>query len=340
MKEHEVLLDVKQLSIAFQQKKQRVPIVHHISFAIQKGETLGIVGESGCGKSITSMSLMGLNHQTETTGDILFEGQNLLSLSEKQWRDIRGNDISMIFQEPMTSLNPLMTIGKQMTEALFTHQSISQKEAKTKAVHLLETVGLKQAEALLKKYPHELSGGMRQRVMIAMAMLCHPKLMIADEPTTALDVTIQAQILRLLKKLNEEMNTAVLFITHDLGVVRQICKRVMIMYAGRIVEEGTVDRIFQKPQHPYTKGLFASVPSFKEKKEKLLSIAGHVPKPGAIQSGCPFAPRCPYQMPQCIEKEPTLQSIVHDHRVACFLMEGGEETESTTTASATTDKAL
>ena len=253
MKEQEVLLDVKQLSIAFQQKKQRVQIVHDISFSIQKGETLGIVGESGCGKSITSMSLMGLNHQTETTGHIQFEGQNLLSLSEKQWREVRGNDISMIFQEPMTSLNPLMTIGKQMAEALFTHQTISQKEAKVKAVDLLQTVGLKQAASLLKKYPHELSGGMRQRVMIAMAMLCHPKLMIADEPTTALDVTIQAQILRLLKKLNEEMDTAILFITHDLGVVRQICQRVMIMYAGRIVEEGTVDRIFQKPLHPYTR---------------------------------------------------------------------------------------
>ncbi|BBP87987.1 hypothetical protein BsIDN1_16050 [Bacillus safensis] len=178
-----------------------MPIVHHISFSIQKGETLGIVGESGCGKSITSMSLMGLNQQTDTTGEVHFEGQNLLSLSEKQWREIRGNDISMIFQEPMTSLNPLMTIGKQMTEALFTHQSIGQKEARAKAIDLLQTVGLKQAESLLKKkYPHELSGGMRQRVMIAMAMLCHPKLMIADEPTTALDVTIQAQILRLQKK--------------------------------------------------------------------------------------------------------------------------------------------
>ncbi|MDM5297276.1 ABC transporter ATP-binding protein [Bacillus pumilus] len=340
MKEQEVLLDVKKLSIAFRQKKQRVPIVHHISFSIQKGETLGIVGESGCGKSITSMSLMGLNHQTETTGDIQFEGQNLLTLSEKQWRKVRGNDISMIFQEPMTSLNPLMTIGKQMTEALFTHQTISPKEAKTNAIHLLQTVGLKQAESLLKKYPHELSGGMRQRVMIAMAMLCHPKLMIADEPTTALDVTIQAQILRLLKKLNEEMNTAILFITHDLGVVRQICQRVMIMYAGRIVEEGTVDRIFQKPQHPYTKGLFASVPSFKEKKEKLVSISGHVPKPGTIQAGCQFAPRCPYQMPQCLEKEPPLQSIEPEHRVACFLMKGGENTDSPTTTSESTDKAL
>lgn len=340
MKEQDVLLDVKQLSIAFQQKKQKVPIVHHISFSIQKGETLGIVGESGCGKSITSMSLMGLNQQTETTGEVHFEGQNLLSLSEKEWREIRGNDISMIFQEPMTSLNPLMTIGKQMTEALFTHQAIGQKEAKAKAVDLLETVGLKQAESLLKKYPHELSGGMRQRVMIAMAMLCHPKLMIADEPTTALDVTIQAQILRLLKKLNEEMDTAILFITHDLGVVRQICQRVMIMYAGRIVEEGTVDRIFQKPLHPYTKGLFASVPSFKEKKEKLISIAGHVPKPGAIRFGCQFAPRCPYQMAQCLEKDPALQSIEQNHRVACFLMEGGEDTESPTLASESADKTV
>lgn len=335
-----MLLEVKQLSIAFRQKKQRVPIVHHISFSIQKGETIGIVGESGCGKSITSMSLMGLNHQTETTGEIQFEGRNLLLLSEKQWREVRGNDISMIFQEPMTSLNPLMTIGRQMTEALFTHQTISQKEAKTKAVDFLQTVGLNQAEWLLRKYPHELSGGMRQRVMIAMSMLCHPKLMIADEPTTALDVTIQAQILRLLKKLNEEMDTAILLITHDLGVVRQICQRVMIMYAGRIVEEGTIDRIFQHPLHPYTKGLFASVPSCKEKKEKLISIAGHVPKPGVIRSGCPFAPRCLHQMPQCLEKDPALQSIEYNHRVACFLMEGGENTESPTTTSKSADKAL
>ncbi|MGE6631795.1 ABC transporter ATP-binding protein [Bacillus sp. NPDC077027] len=340
MKEQEVLLDVIDLSIAFQQKKQRVPIVHQISFSINKGETLGIVGESGCGKSITSMSLMGLNEQTETTGKVLFENKNLLSLSERQWRQLRGNDIAMIFQEPMTSLNPLMTIGKQMTEALFAHQKLSKKEANRQSVTLLQTVGLKNAEMLLRKYPHELSGGMRQRVMIAMAMLCHPKLMIADEPTTALDVTIQAQILRLLKELNEKLETAILFITHDLGVVRQICQRVMVMYAGRIVEEGTVERIFIKPQHPYTKGLFASVPSFKEKEEKLISITGHVPKPGTITSGCQFAPRCPYQMPICHETEPSLRTTESNHRVACFLTEGGGDTEPNVTSSGKSDEAI
>lgn len=241
--------------------------------------------------------------------------------SEKEWRQMRGNDIAMVFQEPMTSLNPLFTIGDQLTEALSSHTNIHKKEARRKAVQMLDTVGLPRADQLMKQYPHELSGGMRQRVMIAMALICEPKLLIADEPTTALDVTIQAQILSLLKKMNAEFNTAILLITHDLGVVHNTCERVMIMYAGRIVEEGGVTTVFDSPKHPYTKGLFASIPAFTGKSERLSSIEGQVPKPGSIKKGCMFAPRCPNKHERCIEEEPGLNRLADDHAVSCFLYE-------------------
>lgn len=279
----EKLLEVSDLSISFHQKKSETPIVQGISFDLHPGEIMGVVGESGCGKSVTSLALMGLNANTRTTGRIKFQNKDLLMQSEKEWRQMRGNDIAMVFQEPMTSLNPLFTIGDQLTEALSSHTNIHKKEARRKAVQMLETVGLPRADQLMKQYPHELSGGMRQRVMIAMALICEPKLLIADEPTTALDVTIQAQILSLLKKLNAEFNTAILLITHDLGVVHNTCERVMIMYAGRIVEEGGVTAVFDSPKHPYTKGLFASIPAFTDKSERLSSIEGQVPKPGSIK---------------------------------------------------------
>ncbi|MCY7849886.1 ABC transporter ATP-binding protein [Bacillus haynesii] len=302
-------------------KKSETPIVQGVSFDLHPGEIMGVVGESGCGKSVTSLALMGLNANTRTTGRIKFQNKDLLMQSEKEWRQMRGNDIAMVFQEPMTSLNPLFTIGDQLTEALSSHTNIHKKEARRKAVQMLDTVGLPRADQLMKQYPHELSGGMRQRVMIAMALICEPKLLIADEPTTALDVTIQAQILSLLKKMNAEFNTAILLITHDLGVVHNTCERVMIMYAGRIVEEGGVTTVFDSPKHPYTKGLFASIPAFTGKSERLSSIEGQVPKPGSIKKGCMFAPRCPNKHERCIEEEPGLNRLADDHAVSCFLYE-------------------
>jgi len=317
----EKLLEVSDLSISFQMKKSETPIVQGVSFDLHPGEIMGVVGESGCGKSVTSLALMGLNANTRTTGRIKFQNKDLLMQSEKEWRQMRGNDIAMVFQEPMTSLNPLFTIGDQLTEALSSHTNIHKKEARRKAVQMLDTVGLPRADQLMKQYPHELSGGMRQRVMIAMALICEPKLLIADEPTTALDVTIQAQILSLLKKMNAEFNTAILLITHDLGVVHNTCERVMIMYAGRIVEEGGVTTVFDSPKHPYTKGLFASIPAFTGKSERLSSIEGQVPKPGSIKKGCMFAPRCPNKHERCIEEEPGLNRLADDHAVSCFLYE-------------------
>ena len=314
----EKLLEVSDLSISFHQKKSETPIVQGISFDLHPGEIMGVVGESGCGKSVTSLALMGLNANTRTTGRIKFQNKDLLMQSEKEWRQMRGNDIAMVFQEPMTSLNPLFTIGDQLTEALSSHTNIHKKEARRKAVQMLDTVGLPRTDQLMKQYPHELSGGMRQRVMIAMALICEPKLLIADEPTTALDVTIQAQILSLLKKLNAEFNTAILLITHDLGVVHNTCERVMIMYAGRIVEEGGVTAVFDSPKHPYTKGLFASIPAFTGKSERLSSIEGQVPKPGSIKKGCMFAPRCPHKRERCVEEEPGLNRLADDHAVSCF----------------------
>ncbi|AAU22478.1 ABC transporter ATP-binding protein [Bacillus sp. GM2] len=317
----EKLLEVSDLSISFQKKKSETPIVQGVSFDLHPGEIMGVVGESGCGKSVTSLALMGLNANTRTTGRIKFQNKDLLMQSEKEWRQMRGNDIAMVFQEPMTSLNPLFTIGDQLTEALSSHTNIHKKEARRKAVQMLDTVGLPRTDQLMKQYPHELSGGMRQRVMIAMALICEPKLLIADEPTTALDVTIQAQILSLLKKMNAEFNTAILLITHDLGVVHNTCERVMIMYAGRIVEEGGVTAVFDSPKHPYTKGLFASIPAFTGKSERLSSIEGQVPKPGSIKKGCMFAPRCPHKRERCVEEEPGLNRLADDHAVSCFLYE-------------------
>lgn len=321
----EPVLKVNQLKVSFSSKKNKVPAVHDVSFSLYEGEILGIVGESGSGKSVTSLSIMGLIPKPPgiiENGQILFQGEDLLKASEKRMREIRGNEISMIFQEPMTSLNPLFTVGNQLMEAIRLHTKVTKSEAKERSIELLKLVGLPRANELINEYPHQLSGGMRQRVMIAMAMACNPKVLIADEPTTALDVTIQAQILTLMKELNKKTNTSIILITHDLGVVAEICNRVLVMYAGEIVEHGDVSSIFQQPKHPYTKGLLKSVPHLNKKEERLYSIPGNVPRPGTIQQGCLFAPRCQEAKDKCKHVSPSLYpSQSSSHAVRCLLHE-------------------
>ncbi|RHW34774.1 ABC transporter ATP-binding protein [Lysinibacillus yapensis] len=330
-----LLLNVKNLETTFFTEDGRIPAVDHIDFHIYEGEILGIVGESGCGKSVTSLSIMGLVPSPPgkiTSGQILLSDVDLTKQSEKQMRKIRGKEVAMIFQEPMTSLNPLYTIGQQLIEAILLHnKKMKKKQAQAKAIEMMGLVGLPRAEQLMKDYPHQLSGGMRQRVMIAMALLCNPKLLIADEPTTALDVTIQAQILKLMKELNKQFKTAVLLITHDLGVVAEVCERVIVMYAGQIVEEAPVEELFKNPRHPYTKGLIQSVPDMRYKKETLYSIKGNVPKPGSIAMGCRFAPRCEFAAERCTTENPPLYDVgeMKVHKSRCFLqeMEGSEIAE-------------
>ncbi|WP_207902961.1 ABC transporter ATP-binding protein [Scopulibacillus darangshiensis] len=320
MKVTDPVLDVKGLKTYFFTDDGQVPAVDGIDFHVKEGEILGIVGESGCGKSVTSLSVMGLLPSPPgkvVDGKILYNGEDITYASESRMRQIRGNDIAMIFQEPMTSLNPVFTIGSQLIEAIRIHRKCSKKQARARAIDLLKLVGLPRADELVDEFPHQLSGGMRQRVMIAMAMACDPKVLIADEPTTALDVTIQAQILDLMLKLNRETKTAIIIITHDLGVVAQMCQRLVVMYAGKVVEEGTVKDIYNNPKHPYTKGLIQSVPDMREKKQRLYSIKGSVPKPGSIKKGCQFAPRCEYVMTDCLEQEPQLTG--NEHLVRCLL---------------------
>lgn len=320
------IIEVKQLRTSFQTDDGSIPVVNSIDFHVSPGEVLGVVGESGCGKSVTSLSIMGLvdARTGKVEGEILFKGDNLADASEKKMRKIRGNEIAMIFQEPMTSLNPVFTIGQQLTESLRVHRKWGKKQAAVRAVEMLKLVGLGRAEELLKQYPHQLSGGMRQRVMIAMAMICEPELLIADEPTTALDVTIQAQILELMKDLNKKTDTAILMITHDLGVVAEMCQRVIVMYAGRIVEEGDVRSVFQNPLHPYTVGLIQSIPDMRVKKDRLYSIPGNVPKPGSQNIGCQFAPRCAHAMSRCISETPALTNHENGQKVRCWLYEDGK----------------
>ncbi|MBM7587126.1 peptide/nickel transport system ATP-binding protein [Bacillus pakistanensis] len=318
----ENLLQVNQLQTEFKKDDQPIKILHGIDFQLNKGEVLGLVGESGCGKSITSLSIMRLFRGTSgkiSGGSIYFNGEDLTTLSEESMRKIRGKQMAMIFQEPMTSLNPVMKIGEQMMEPIRLHLSLKKKEAKSHAISILEKVGIPRAEEILNEFPHQLSGGMRQRVMIAMAMSCNPKLLIADEPTTALDVTIQAQILSLMKKLQEEEKMSVLLITHDLGVVAEMCDRVVVMYAGRVVEEASVIDLFEDPKHPYTKGLIGSVPKIGEKREKLDSISGNVPDPSNMPMGCKFAPRCKEAMPICFEEEPDTVSFENNRSCSCWL---------------------
>ncbi|MGM0899144.1 MAG: ABC transporter ATP-binding protein [Bacillota bacterium] len=328
MDERKTILDVKGLRTTFFTDDGEVPAVDNVDFHIRQGEVLGIVGESGCGKSVTSLSIMGLVPSPPgkiVSGEILFQDKDLTKLSDKEMRQIRGDDIAMIFQEPMTSLNPLFTIGNQLREALKIHKKDwSKSQIQERAVEMMKLVGLPRAEALLNEYPHQLSGGMRQRVMIAMALLCDPKVLIADEPTTALDVTIQAQILKLIKNLNERLDTAVLLITHDLGVVAETCERVVVMYAGKVVEEGPVHTIFNDPQHPYTRGLLESVPDMRFKKERLYSIPGNVPKPGSIKTGCKYADRCEFAFDRCRVEDPALYQTAEDHKTRCFLFDPKE----------------
>jgi len=316
----EVLLDVDGLKVHFEVGGGVVPAVDGVSFCIHQGETLGMVGESGCGKSVTSLGVMRLISSPGriVDGRITFAGEDLLAKSEAEMRKIRGNQISMIFQEPMTSLNPVFTVGQQITEALRLHQKMSEKQALQRAEEMLALVGIPLPGRRLKEYPHQLSGGMRQRVMIAMALSCGPRLLIADEPTTALDVTIQAQILDLMGRLKQELDMAILLITHDLGVIAEMASRVAVMYAGRIVEEAPVEELFATPLHPYTEGLLKSIPHLGER-QRLHVIPGIVPNPSKLPQGCAFHPRCSYAMEQCIAEKPPLVDIDAHHRVSCWL---------------------
>ncbi|MDB5488102.1 MAG: transporter ATP-binding protein [Reyranella sp.] len=316
------LLEVKGLRTEFRTGGSSFAAVDGISFSLAPGETLGIVGESGCGKSVTSLSIMRLVPNPPgkiTAGEIRLEGRNLLDLPEGDMRAIRGDDIAMIFQEPMTSLNPVQTVGDQIIEAVQLHRSLNASEARARALEMLRLVKIPSPETRLDEYPHQLSGGMRQRVMIAMALACDPKLLIADEPTTALDVTIQAQILDLLRDLRERTGAAIMLITHDLGVVAEIAHRVIVMYAGRIVEEAPVDLLFADPQHPYTLGLLGSIPRLgSDGDERLTAIEGVVPNPYALPPGCRFSPRCPLADTRCQAEAPALREIAPGHRTACW----------------------
>ncbi|RQW18996.1 ABC transporter ATP-binding protein [Bacillus sp. C1-1] len=317
----DVLLSVENLQTHFFTENGAVPSVNGVSFSIKHGETVAIVGESGCGKSVTSLSIMGLVSSPGKIvgGSVRFNGQDLIGISDKQYRKLRGNDLSMIFQEPLTSLNPLFTIGNQLAEVILLHQNVSKEQAKEKGIDMLKKVGIPRAEKVYRSFPHSLSGGMRQRVMIAIALACSPKLLIADEPTTALDVTIQAQILGLMRDLVQENDTAIMLITHDLGVVAEMADTVIVMYAGQVVEEADVFTLFEKPAHPYTQGLLASTPKINELEETLTSIEGTVPTPESMPTGCRFSPRCPHAMERCITEAPPLFSTEADQHVRCWL---------------------
>ena len=325
----EPLLEVADLRTWFFTRDGVVRAVDGVSFHVTPGETLAIVGESGCGKSVTALSVLRLIPSPPgriVSGRIRFAGRDLLGLGEAQMRDVRGNEISMIFQEPMTSLNPVLTIGRQIAETLTLHQGLSRGEALTRAADMLRLVHIPEAERRIGKYPHQLSGGMRQRVMIAMALACNPKLLIADEPTTALDVTIQAQILDLMRDLKNRLGSAIMLITHDLGVVAEMCQRVVVMYAGRKVEEGPVEEIFARPLHPYTRGLLGSVPKLGSSlvdggRGKLAEIAGLVPSLRQKIVGCPFAGRCPMATELCTRVAPAIETKARDHLVACHYAE-------------------
>jgi oligopeptide/dipeptide ABC transporter ATP-binding protein len=316
----ESLLEVKELEVTFSVSGLYFKAVDNVKFYIKKKETLGIIGESGCGKSVTALSIMGLIPNPPgriTSGEIIFEGEDLLKKSPKEMRKIRGNRISMIFQEPMTSLNPLMTIGEQIMEVYSTHKNMPVSDARNKAIEMLKLVGIPMAEQRIKDFPHQLSGGMRQRVMIAMALVCNPALLIADEPTTALDVTIQAQILKLIKDLKEKLDTSIIIISHDLGVIAEIADRVIVMYGGQIVEHSDVKSLFKDPLHPYTIGLLNSIPRVDVKQDTLQPIEGMVPSIYDMPKGCRFAPRCKIAKEICHTSEPDLVEV-ENRQARCF----------------------
>ncbi|WP_289140639.1 ABC transporter ATP-binding protein [uncultured Brevibacillus sp.] len=316
------LLKVKNLKTRFSTELGEVTAVDGVSFHVNAGETVGLVGESGCGKSVTSLSILRLFRKhsgTKLAGEIFFEQKELLTSSMEEMQEIRGNQISMIFQDPMSSLNPVYTVGNQISESLMLHQKLSKKEAYEKTIEMLSLVGIPSPEKRVNDYPHQLSGGMRQRVMIAMGLCCHPKLLIADEPTTALDVTIQAQILDLMKDLQEQLQMGIMLITHDLGVVAEVCDRVLVMYLGQIVEEASVETLFENPKHPYTIGLMKSIPTIDGKRgEKLHVIEGMVPSLHQIPAGCRFAPRCPFADEKCRSHPPDLIEVSHSHKARCW----------------------
>jgi oligopeptide transport system ATP-binding protein len=321
----DTILSVKDLKVSFDTYAGEVQAVRGVSFDLKKGEVLAIVGESGCGKSVTAQTIMRLTPTPPSrikSGSIIFDGNiDITKLSDRQMEKIRGSEMGMIFQDPMTSLNPTMTVGKQITEGLRKHQGISGEAANKRALELLKLVGISNPESRIHQYPHELSGGMRQRVMIAIALACNPKLLIADEPTTALDVTIQAQIIDLMKKLSEQTQASIIIITHDLGVVAEMAQRVIVMYAGKVVEQGTVDEVFYNPQHPYTWGLLRSIPRLDDMgKGDLVPIPGTPPDLFAPPKGCAFAARCPYAMQVCLEQDPDHTKLTSGHSAACWLL--------------------
>ncbi|WP_281869619.1 ABC transporter ATP-binding protein [Brevibacillus parabrevis] len=322
------VLEVSGLTTTFTKNEKAFKVVDDLSLYVRKGEALGIVGESGCGKSVASLSLMrllGKNGKTE--GSILLNGQKILSCSEYEMQNIRGKEMAMIFQEPMTSLNPVLTIGRQMSEGLEKHEGMKRAQSKEKVIELLTQVGIARAKEIYHEYPHRLSGGMRQRVMIAMAIACNPKLLIADEPTTALDVTIQAQILQLIQNVRTERGTSLIMITHDLGVVAETCDRVMVMYAGQVIESADVRTLLRNPKHPYTIGLIQSTPHRSKGQKRLYSIAGSVPTPEEYPQGCRFAPRCDKAMPVCLEQNPQLLAVDQASDCRCWLYQ--EHTKGT-----------
>lgn len=332
----EELLKISNLKTHFFTKRGVVPAVDGVSIEVPKSSFIGVVGESGCGKSMTAMSIMQLIQKPGkiVNGTIELDGKNLLSYSKDQMRNVRGNKISMIFQEPMTALNPVYTVGKQVAEAItIHHHDISKKEAKQKVIDIFRAVGISEPEKRYYSYPHQLSGGLRQRVMIGMAMVCNPELMIADEPTTALDVTIEAQILALMKNLQKDRNTSILMITHNLGVVAEVCDYVYVMYAGKVMEQANTFELFKDTRHPYTDGLMRSIPKITSEKQRLYNIKGMVPNLTRLPKGCRFCPRCEKAMPKCFEQEPLLYKVKSDdelskdHYVRCYLHENSEVKE-------------
>ncbi len=322
---NDVILQVNNLKTYFFDRKGKVPAVDGVDFTIRKGETLGIVGESGCGKSVTSMSILKLlpPEGRVVDGEILFKGENIVNYTSKQMEKIRGKEIAMIFQEPMTSLNPVYTVGTQIAEMINAHETLPKKAVRERAIEMLRLVGIPSPEKRVDEYPHELSGGMRQRVMIAMALSCNPELLIADEPTTALDVTIQAQILDLMRKLQEKLNTSIMMITHDLGVIAEMADYVLVMYAGMVMEYCDVHALFKNPLHPYTQGLIHALPNINDHKETLYVIKGNVPSLYDMPAGCRFWPRCPYATERCKTEIPPLYQL-GERKVRCFLHEDGE----------------
>jgi peptide/nickel transport system ATP-binding protein len=313
------LLEVTDLSVAFTGHKETVTVVDHVSFSVQAGKTLGIVGESGSGKTVSSLALVGLLPRNATvTGSARFDGRELVGMSPRQLRNVRGDEISVIFQEPMTSLDPSFTVGNQLMEAYRNHKGGSKAAARERAIEMLRLVGIPEPQKRIAEYPHSFSGGMRQRVMIALALICSPRLLIADEPTTALDVTIQSQILELLRELQDEFGMAIIFVTHDLGVVASVCDDVSVMYGGQVVEQAPIDDFFAAPRHPYSRGLLDSMPQSVVKGERLRMIAGTVPLPSRFPTGCRFAPRCPYVVEECTTAPPDLERLDDGRRVRCI----------------------